>query len=142
MNAADTHVFKPGELWLDAGGKPINAHGGGMLYHQGTYYWYGEHKEGPTTTPACNKSWGGTRTEMVGFHCYSSTNLFQWKDEGLVLRAVTNDAQPDLHPSGVLERPKVVFNARTKKFVMWMHIDSADYSAARAGVAVAVSRPA
>ncbi|MEI7808335.1 MAG: glycoside hydrolase family 43 protein [Verrucomicrobiota bacterium] len=137
INAADANSFKPGQLWLDTAGKPINAHGGGMLYYQGTYYWYGEHKEGPTTTPACNKSWGGTRTEVVGVHCYSSTNLFHWKDEGLALRAVTNDPQHDLHSSGVLERPKVVFNAKTKKFVMWMHIDSVDYSAARAGVAVA-----
>jgi len=30
-----------------------------------------------------------------------------------------------------------VFNPRTKKFVMWMHIDSPDYKAASAGVAVA-----
>ena len=40
-------------------------------------------------------------------------------------------------PSKVCERPKVVFNPRTKKFVMWMHIDSENYKAARAGVAVA-----
>ena len=51
--------------------------------------------------------------------------------------AVPGDPAHDLHPSKVCERPKVVFNARTKKFVMWMHIDSEDYKAARAGVAVA-----
>ena len=44
--------------------------------------------------------------------------------------------QPDLLPDRVLERPKVIYNQFTKKFVMWMHIDSADYSAARCGVAV------
>lgn len=36
----------------------------------------------------------------------------------------------------VLERPKVMHNPRTGKFVMWMHIDSADYELARLGVAV------
>lgn len=35
----------PGERWLDTDGNPINAHGGGILYHEGTYYWYGEYKK-------------------------------------------------------------------------------------------------
>lgn len=33
-----------GEIWNDTDGNPINAHGGGILYHEGTYYWYGEYK--------------------------------------------------------------------------------------------------
>lgn len=49
---------------------------------------------------------------------------------------MTNDPGHDLHPSKVLERPKVVYNRTTKEFVMWMHIDSVDYAAARVGVAV------
>jgi beta-xylosidase len=57
----------------------------------------------------------------------------------LVLRAATKDPSSDLHPSKVVERPKVGFNPGTKKFVMWMHIDTADYQSARAGVAVANS---
>ena len=32
--------FIPGEVWKDTDGNPINAHGGGLLYHDGTYYWY------------------------------------------------------------------------------------------------------
>lgn len=35
----------PGELWLDNRGMHINAHGGGMLYQNRVYYWYGEHKD-------------------------------------------------------------------------------------------------
>ena len=34
----------PGKEWKDTDGNPINAHGGGVLYHDGTYYWYGEYK--------------------------------------------------------------------------------------------------
>lgn len=45
----------------------------------------------------------------------------------------------DLHPSKVLERPKVVYNKKTGKFVMWAHVESADYSKACAGVAVSDS---
>lgn len=122
--------------WTDASGRPINAHGGGVLFHQGTYYWYGEYKTGKTFLPDCNQSWGGTRVDTTGVACYSSTNLVDWKNEGLVLTAVTNDPQSDLAPDKVLERPKVIYNRTTQKFVMWMHIDSADYAAARSGVAV------
>lgn len=41
--------FIPGEVWKDTDGNPINAHGGGLLYHDGTYYWYGDiRKERPS----------------------------------------------------------------------------------------------
>lgn len=129
-------VFAPGEIWSDTGGQPINAHGGGVLFHEGKYYWYGEFKSGVTVLPDCNQHWGGTRVDVTGVSCYSSTNLTEWKNEGIVLPAVGDDPQSDLHPSKVLERPKVIYNQKTKKFVMWMHIDSADYAAARSGVAV------
>jgi beta-xylosidase len=75
--------------------------------------------------------------DVTGVRCYSSTDLYHWKDEGLVIKAATKDPNSDLHPTKVCERPKVVFNAKTKKFVMWLHVDSMDYKAARAGVAVA-----
>ncbi len=130
-------LIHPGEVWLDTAGNPINAHGGGMMYYRGTYYWYGEDKQGSSHMPEVNKSWDGYRVEVTGVHCYSSPDLLNWRDEGLVLRAETNNPTSDLHPSKVVERPKVAYNARTRQFVMWLHIDSADYSAARAGVAVA-----
>ncbi len=137
LRAADAMVFRPGAVWRDTAGQPINAHGGGMLYHEGTYYWYGENKEGRTWLPKSNKSWDGYRVDITGVRCYSSTDLLRWHDEGLVLKAVPDDPAHDLHPSKVCERPKVVFNPRTKRFVMWVHIDSEDYQAARAGVAIA-----
>jgi hypothetical protein len=136
IGTATADEFTPGKVWLDADGLPINAHGGGVLFHEGTYYWYGEIKTGKTVLPDSNKSWGGTRVDTKGVSCYSSKNLHDWKNEGVVLPAVDGDPQSDLHPSKVLERPKVVYNRKTKKFVMWMHIDSADYVAARSGVAV------
>ena len=73
--AAPATTIRPGEIWNDTSGKPINAHGGGVLFHQGVYYWYGEVKEGRTYVPACNDSWGGTRVVAGGVSCYSSTNL-------------------------------------------------------------------
>src|ERR1039457_4307245 len=134
--AAISAEFVPGEVWRDTAGQPINAHGGGILFHAGVYYWYGEFKLGKTYLPDCNKSWGGTRVDVVGVSCYSSTNLYDWKNEAFALPAVTDNTNSDLHPSKALERPKVLYNKNTKQFVMWMHIDSASYAAARSGVAV------
>lgn len=135
--AAKPAEFKQLEVWRDTAGQPINAHGGGMLFHDGVYYWYGENKEGRTWLPESTKAWEGYRVDITGIRCYSSTDLASWRDEGLVLKSTPDDAAGDLHPSKVCERPHVLFNPRTKKFVMWMHIDSEDYKAARAGVAVA-----
>ena len=134
QEALPERAWKDG-AWKDVSGCPINAHGGGFLFYQGTYYWYGENKTGKTFLPDCNRTWGGTRVDMTGVSCYSSTNLVDWKNEGLVLTA-TNDPQSDLAPDKVLERPKVIYNRVTGKFVMWMHIDTANYVAARSGVAV------
>lgn len=135
----EPNKIKPGEIWLDTDGNFINAHGGGILYYNDTYYWYGEMKSGETSSPECNKDWGGTRVDVTGVSCYSSKDLFKWQFEGNVLPAVTDNPDHDLHTSKVVERPKVVYNAKTKKFVMWMHIDSVDYSKAATGVAISDS---
>ena len=44
MSAPRYSSFLPGEMWLDDQGVHINAHGGGVLFHEGCYYWFGEHK--------------------------------------------------------------------------------------------------
>lgn len=126
--------FYPGRTWLDINGHPIQAHGGGVLYYEGRYYWYGENKSGKTSVVD-----GVTRIDVVGINCYSSADLYNWKNEGVVLPAVDDDLTHDLHITMVVERPKVIFNDSTGEFVMWMHIDSSDYTAARTGVAVSHS---
>ena len=127
-----------GTQWLDTAGNPINAHGGGILYHDGKYYWYGEYKKGETILPDW-ATWECYRTDVTGVSCYSSPDMLNWTFEGIVLPAVTDDSDHDLHTSKVLERPKVVYNKKTGKFVMWAHVESADYSKAAAGVAVSDS---
>jgi len=128
----------PGEVWKDTSGNAINAHGGGILYHNGKYYWYGEYKKGKTKLPE-GATWECYRTDVTGVSCYSSTDMVNWTFEGIVLPNVKDDPEHDLHTSKVLERPKVIYNASTGKFVMWAHIDSGDYSKAAAGVAVSDS---
>jgi len=46
MNPSGSSL-RPGEVWCDNDGKPIQAHGGGVLFHEGTCYWYGENKDAP-----------------------------------------------------------------------------------------------
>jgi len=124
-------AFYSGEIWKDNKGVHINAHGGGIMYQKGIYYWYGEHKvEGEIGN-----------TAQVGVHCYTSKDLYNWKDEGIVL-SVVNDTTSDIQKGCVLERPKVIYNAKTKKYVMWFHIElkGKGYGYARSGVAVA-SKP-
>ncbi|MFN8254397.1 MAG: glycoside hydrolase family 43 protein [Bacteroidales bacterium] len=122
--------FNPGLKWPDDKGIHINAHGGGILFHDGKYYWYGEYKiEGE----AGNKA-------HVGVSCYSSENLYDWKNEGIAL-SVSTDTLSDIAKGCILERPKVIYNSKTGKFVMWFHLELKDkgYDAARSGVAVSES---
>jgi Glycosyl hydrolases family 43 len=116
--------IESGRPWLDTDGNAIDAHSGGFLRVGDTYYWYGEsHRLGL-----------GNR---VGITCYSSEDLYRWKNEGVVL---PKEAVPAAYrDSGVVERPKVLFNAASGKFVMWMHLDAEGYTHACAGVAIADS---
>ena len=124
--------FNPGEVWPDDQGVHINAHGGGILFHEGVYFWYGEHKIAGTAGNLAH----------VGVHCYSSRDLYHWTDEGIAL-GVSKDPASEIAAGCVLERPKVIYNSKTGNFVMWFHLEfkGCGYSTARAGIAVA-KRPA
>jgi hypothetical protein len=135
---AQQECFKSGEVWLGTGGDTINAHGAGLMYHDGVYYLYGEFKKGKTWLVP-GQGWECYRAPAGGVSCYSSKDLLNWKFEGLALRATSSDPLSDLDTGNVIERPKIVYNKKTKQFVMWMHIDSKDYSYARAGVAISDS---
>ncbi len=95
---------KNGSCWLDTEGNLIQAHGGAILEFQGIHYWYGENKDAVTRDGL---------VDFIGFSCYSSSNMLDWKNEGVVLRAVTDEVDHELSPSCVGERPKVLFNERT-----------------------------
>ena len=135
LSAQQTN-FIPGQVWKDTEGNPINAHGGGLLLHNGIYYWYGEIKEGKTTRVAYVTSWEDYRVDAAGVSCYSSKDLMNWKFEGVALAPNTKDSTSDIYTSKVIERPKVIYNKKTGKFVMWLHLDNEDYSYAHSGVAV------
>ncbi len=101
-----------GAVWYDTAGHVINAHGGGVLAHDGKYYLYGEHKIYGTH---------GNRAH-AGVHLYSSVDLENWTDEGIVLQ-VENRPGSDIEDGCILERPKILFCDKTGKFVMFFHLE-------------------
>ena len=121
--------MKNGQIWQDMDGKDIQAHGGCILQYRDRFYWYGENKGAPNCP-------GRNRVDVIGISCYSSGNLVDWKYEGIVLKAEPDPESP-LHFSKVVERPKVLYNEKTNRFVMWMHLDSPDYSFSGVGIAAA-----
>ncbi|KAB5575273.1 glycosyl hydrolase family 43 protein [Coniochaeta sp. 2T2.1] len=110
----------PGGTWTASDSTHLNAHGGGIIALNGTYYLIGE-----------DKSQGSA---FLNVNCYSSKDLVRWQYEGALLSRTGSSG--DLGPNRIIERPKVVYNDKTGKFVMWMHVDSSDYKDARVGVAV------
>lgn len=113
------------DRWKDTQGQHINAHGGNIINYRGTYYWYGE-----------TRSNGGP-VSSLGVSCYTSKNFQNWTPRGFVFKTV-DDTSSDIQKGCIIERPKVLYNARTKKFVMWFHLElkGQGYAAARAAVAV------
>ena len=103
-----------------------------MLFENGVYYWFGENKD----TPTKKNNLIGFNVDAVGVSCYTSKDLYNWKKQGLVLPAAKADPAHALHTSKIVERPKVVYNALTQKYVMFLHLDTEDYQFARVGVAV------
>lgn len=121
-NPVSERKFRPGALWPDTNGVHINAHGGGVLFHAGRYYWFGESRH----------------PETRGVSCYSSSDLYTWKNEGLCLAIAKDDPSSPVAEGNLIERPKVIYNQRDQRFVMWFHTELKDrgYDAAQTSVAV------
>lgn len=119
-HAAPRGTIAPGRVFLDDTGAIAQLHGVGIQRIGDTYYAWGE-----------DKTHGGT---FGGVACYSSPDLATWTAHGHAL--AVDDAGGDLGADRVVERPKVLRNP-AGTFVMFLHIDTRDYSYARVGWAVA-----
>lgn len=124
--AASYSAIPNGQAYLDTKGAHIQAHGGFVLKHNGVYYWVGEDKV-------------HNRATFKGVSMYKSTDLENWEPVGAVLTPDTLD----VHGNRVLahckvERPKLLFNQATGKFVLWGHWENySGYSPSRVVVATA-----
>ena len=155
--------FIPGEEWRDTENTLIQAHGGQVQWLSWTdetgekvekWVWVGEDK---------------TLGYRGGVCAYSSDDLYNWKFEGVIMRNVpsrealdTDSYFKELYAEytpeqldnvfmsldaerAVIERPKLIYNEKTKQYVLWFHADGptkesdSNYAAACAGVAVSDS---
>jgi len=117
------HSQVPGSTWTAAGThQHVQAHGGSITLYNGIYYLIGEnHLSG---------------SAFQSINCYSSPDLVSWTFENALLSVQSSG---DLGPNRVVERPKVLLNEQTGKWVLWMHIDDSSYGEARAGVATSAT---
>lgn len=105
--------IRPGQIWLDTDGNRIQAHGGSVMAAGSTYYWYGENKE---------KTTGKDEIWHWGVRCYSSKDLYNWKNEEIIIMPEMEDKNSPLHPASMMDRPHIIFNEKTKKYVAWLKI--------------------
>jgi len=113
--------IKPSGVWPDSRGQHVQAHGGGIIKIKDTYFWYGEERS------------RGLDSNKRYVSCYSSTDLTNWAFRDDVLQLTDPE---NLGRRWVLERPKVFYNAKTGKYVMYFHIDNSSYKVASVGIAV------
>lgn len=99
--------IKPGSPWLDTNGNRIQAHGGSVFFKDGLYYWYDENKE---------KSTRGSGIWQWDVRCYTSKDLYNWDDRGLLIPPDPDNSKSPLHPSVSMDRPHILFNAKTQKY--------------------------
>jgi hypothetical protein len=118
-----------GGKWLDTDENPIHAHGGHILYYQGYYYWYGE-----------------DRRDQNYVSCYRSQDLFTWEFRNHILTTTSQTSEIRIRTKIQLtredggkvnlERPKVLYNHKTKQFVLWVHFENGiNYNAAACAIA-------
>lgn len=109
--------IRPGRTFTDDRGEVAQLHGVGVQRVGDRWYAWGE-----------DKTRGGLFTAVA---CYSSSDLANWRYEGDALTAADGEIGPDR----VVERPKVL-QRPDGEWVMFLHIDTDDYAAARVGYAV------
>jgi len=110
---AGTAVGQPirnDQFWKTTSGSTIYSQGGGVIKVGDTWYWYGVKYDGAVTYAAAPTA-KNSNTTFAGVTCYSSKDLVNWKDEGLALA-------PDQAGSGWFGRVGVVYNSKTKMYVL------------------------
>jgi hypothetical protein len=113
-------TFYPGGDMYDTNGNLVNAVEGGILKVGNLYYLWGMDRSQNNYT-------------FVGVNMYSSPDLKTWT---FVHTILNNASSPDIASSTVVERPKLLYNSSTGKFVLWVHYEGTNaYSTAEVGYA-------
>ncbi len=111
-------VVNNGSQFVTTTGGQIDAHGGGVIKVGTYYYLIGENR---------NPDYSFRAVSM-----YRSTDLKTWEFVNDVLRSSSN---AELNGANI-ERPKIIYNDATRKYVLWAHKENGrDYGEARVAVA-------
>lgn len=113
------NAINSGIPWFDNNGNVVSAHGANIVKDNGIYYFFGEYKSDDTIN-------------FTGFSCYSSTDLYNWKFEKIVLPVQESGK---LGPNRIGERPKVMKCPKTGEYIMYMHTDDLKYKDQAVGYA-------
>jgi len=100
-----------GVPWYDDKGNIISAHGANIIKEKDRYFLFGE-------------AHSDTSNQFVGFNCYSSADLYNWKFESVALPV---QAKGKLGPNRVGERVKVMKCPASGEYMMYMHVDTLGY---------------
>lgn len=106
-----TDAIYSGTPWLDQNGNVVSAHGANIIKDKGTFYLFGE-------------AHSDTSNAFVGFNCYSSKDLYNWKFERIALPLQKSGK---LGPDRVGERAKVMKCPKTGEYILYMHADTLTY---------------
>jgi len=111
QQAGNTDAVYSGLPWYDQNGNVVSAHGANIIKDKDKYYLFGE-------------AHSDTSNAFVGFNCYSSKDLYNWKFESI---ALPTQATGKLGPNRVGERVKVMKNLKSGEYFMFMHVDTLGY---------------
>ena len=100
-----------GVPWYDDKGNIVSAHGANIIKEKDRYFLFGE-------------AHSDTSNQFVGFNCYSSADLYNWKFESVALPV---QAKGKLGPNRVGERVKVMKCPSSGEYMMYMHVDTLGY---------------
>lgn len=101
---------------FDELGNAVDAHDGEIACFNGTYYLYG-------TSYDCGFAWQDETAPFCGFKVYESKDLRNWVDKGFLFDAKTAiwQSRCDGKTYGCF-RPHVVYNQKTKLYVLWINV--------------------
>ncbi|KAF8587414.1 carbohydrate-binding module family 35 protein [Ramaria rubella] len=116
---SSTNYIVPGSLWLDTDEVLIQAHGGGIVKSEDTFYWFGE-----------DHTTGGPNFQ--GISVYSSKDLVAWTNLGHALSPIPGTQIAD---DKVAERPKAIFSPETNQWILYFHSDEQGYDLHLQGIA-------
>ncbi|CAN6670051.1 hypothetical protein TRVA0_042S00870 [Trichomonascus vanleenenianus] len=131
-SSALAHILGPITVgqYNDTKGNPVQIHSGGIFTGKdGKFYAYGNDFSGDT---------GGDPFKAVALYTTKDLKNFEYVSDILTPDSKGwNDTSTNCTNFAVLERPKIIYNKKTHKYVLYSHVTDASYSVTMVGVATA-----